>query len=660
MRRPLHIYLGLISLCFALAFPACAPSQSKESVEMSNPDLSLQPLDLEPLPLGAIKPSGWLKKQLQIQVDGLSGHLDEFWPDISDSAWFGGKADSWERAPYWLDGAVPLAFLLDDIELKSRIIEYMDMVIGNQDESGWISPAEETAQYDLWAVFLVLKPLIQYHDATGDERVPEVVSKTLHWVEDHIDRRPLFNWGKFRWFESLLSIYWLYERTQEDWLLDLAVKLQAQGFDWESFFERFPLTGVTEKGKWTYMGHVVNNAMAIKAPALWWRLTGEEGNRQMVYEMIAKQDKHHGQATGIFSGDECFAGRNPSQGTELCAVVEYQYSLEVLLSILGDPTFGDRLEKVTFNALPATFSPDMWSHQYDQQANQVECSILENRLWTTNGPESNIYGLEPNYGCCTSNLSQGWPKFAANLWMKTKDEGLAAVAYAPNRVSTQIKGVPVTVEVVTDYPFREEIQFKVTVAEPLVFPLHLRIPAWAEAASFRIGETPQVNPDAGTFYVLEREWIGTTEVELFLPMQPRASRRYNNALTLERGPLVYALKIGEEWKRVNQDEPQRELPHADWEVYPTTPWNYALDLNEADLGELKFEEIPVGDVPFSSEGAPVFVRVKGIRIEDWKLENGSAGELPQSPVSITGEPHELILIPYGCTNLRIAEFPTIK
>jgi len=652
--------MGVIFVFLTMNFLACGPTKSKESIAMSHSNVSVQPLSMEPLPLGSILPSGWLKNQLHIQAEGLSGHLDKFWPDISDSAWFGGKADSWERAPYWLDGAVPLAFLLNDEDLKDRVSKYMDMVIGNQDESGWISPAEESAQYDLWAIFLVLKPLIQYHEATGDERVPEVVKKTLRWVEGHIDRRPLFNWGQFRWFESLLSIYWLYERTQEDWLLDLAAKLHAQGFDWGDFFKRFPLTGITAKGKWTYMGHVVNNAMAVKSPALWWRLTGEDCDRQMVYEMIAKQDKYHGQAAGIFSGDECFAGKNPSQGTELCAVVEYQYSLEVLLSILGDPQFGDRLEKVTFNALPATFSPDMWSHQYDQQVNQVECSINENRLWTTNGPESNIFGLEPNYGCCTSNLSQGWPKFAAHLWMKSLNEGLAAVAWAPNLVSTQIKGVPVDIEVVTDYPFREEILLKVTVAEPLRFPLHLRIPAWAEGASISIVGTQQASAEAGTFYVLEREWSGATELELVFPMKPRATRRFNNALTLERGPLVYALKIGEEWKQVNQDQPHRELPHADWEVYPTTPWNYALDLNEAVLDTLVFEEFRVGELPFSPEGAPVCVRVRGLRIDTWKLENGSAGDLPQSPVSVTGELETLVLIPYGCTNLRIAEFPTIK
>jgi hypothetical protein len=488
------------------------------------------------------------------------------------------------------------------------------------------------------------------------------VERTLRWVEGHIDARPLFNWGKFRWFESLIAIYWMYERTGEGWLLELAVKLHAQGFNWIDFFRRWPLTQPTAKGKWTYMGHVVNNAMAVKAPALWWRLSGEERDRAMVREMIRLQDKYHGQATGMFTGDECFAGLNPSQGTELCAVMEYLYSLEILLSVTGEPEFADRLEKIAFNALPATFSPDMWSHQYDQQVNQVECSIKEGRLWTTNGPDSNIFGLEPNYGCCTANLSQGWPKFASHLWMRSvADGGLAVAAYAPCVVRTVLDGVKVELEVETLYPFREEITIHVRVEEPVRFPIHLHIPGWAEGAHLFLGQESPVNLAAASYHRLERSWRGGERITLRLPMRARASRRYHNALTVERGPLVYALKLGEEWKRINADQPNRELPHGDWEVYPTTDWNYALDLNEETVeSDIQFDEHAVGEMPFSPDRAPVSGRVRGVRIPEWILENGSAGEIPHSPVRAEGPLLELTLIPYGCTNLRIAEFPTLR
>lgn len=615
---------------------------------------------LEPLPLGSIRPKGWLLNQLRVQADGLSGHLDEFWPDVKDSAWFGGDAEGWERAPYWLDGVVPLAFLLDDQELKSKVKRYVEVIVSRQDETGWIAPSEDRAGYDIWAVFLLLKPLIQYYDATGDERVLNSVKRCLRCVDEHIGRYPLFNWGKFRWFEALVSIYWLYERDEQNkWLIDLAVKLQAQGFHWEDFFERWPLTKPTPKGMWNYIGHVVNNAMALKAPALWWRLTRDDRDRDMVYDMMEKLDRYHGTVTGVISGDECLAGKNPSQGTELCAIVEYMYSLEVLICTLRDPKFADRLEKIAFNALPAAFSSDMWAHQYDQQVNQVECSIRDDRIWTTNGPDANIYGLEPNYGCCTANFSQGWPKFAAHLWMRTKDEGLAAVLYAPCTVKTNIRGTGVLVEVSTEYPFREDIGIDVRVEKETDFPLYIRIPSWCENAVVQIDGESITSQQAGVFLKLDRKWVDKTKIKLVFKMKPRISRRYRNSVALERGPIVYSLKVVEEWKKVREYDEYKPLPVADWEVYPKTPWNYAIKLSEETVKDLEFKEHPIGKCLFSKESAPISVSVEGARIGCWGLENGSPGEMPESPFLTEENLVTLELVPYGCTHLRITEFPTL-
>ncbi len=592
----------------------------------------LRPPLLTPVPLPAIKPLGWLRTQLRIQADSLTGHLDEFWPDVAESKWFGGQAEGWERAPYWLDGLIPLAWLLEDKQLQDKATGRLEQILAGQRDHGWygpyIPPAEGGLQkYDLWAFILMNKVLVQYHEITGDERALLAVLRCLKRMHQHLTTYPLYNWGRFRWFENLIPIYYAYRCTGEAWLLDLARLHHAQGFDYPALYRQEDVTVPTpRRGLWKWTKHVVNTAMAVKASGLWWQLSGDPVARRFPFDMLALLDRYHGQVTGIFSGDECLAGKNPLQGTELCAVVEFMYSLEQLLTILGEPELADRLERVAFNALPATFSPDMWAHQYDQQVNQVQCTINDQHLWTTNGPDSNIYGLEPNFGCCTANMHQGWPKFAAHLWMRTPDRGVAAVAYAPSAVTLQLGGATVVVTLETEYPFRQELSFTVETSAPVRFPLWLRIPAWAEGAQLDIKEGNRARLHPGTFVKVERQWHGSTRFGLQLPMRPVVQRRYNEAVTIERGPLVYALRLGEDWSQVNQDKPHRQKPHADWEVYPTTPWNYALLIDPAEpQRSLSFTERPIGTPPFSPEGAGMAAKVKGRQLPGWKLQHGWAG-----------------------------------
>jgi len=390
-------------------------------------------------------------------------------------------------------------------------------------------------------------------------------------------------------------------------------------------------------------------------------VSGDDRDKNFIYTMIETLDRHHGQVTGVFSGDECLSGKDPLQGTELCAVADYMYSLEHAVSVIGDPALGDRLERIAYNAWPATVSPDMWSHQYDQQANQAICATNERCMWGTNGPQANLFGLEPNFGCCTANMSQAWPKFVAHLWMKTKDNGIAAVALAPSVARFDSGGVPVEVTLDTEYPFRDTLKFIVRPKGEAEFPLKIRIPKWADGSTVKISGKEADAPTPDTFYTIDRRWHGETEVEVRLPMKPVAVRRYNNAISLERGPLVYALKIGEDWRRINEGMEYRELPHADWEVHPTTDWNYALDINEKDVAAgVHFEEKPVGDCPFSPEGAPVVAKVRGKRIDGWTFKNGWPAETPLSPVRPNTETVDLTFIPYGCTNLRMTELPTLE
>ena len=208
---------------------------TKSETSTEHGTAGLRPRTFEALPLGQVRPAGWLRDQLAIQAKGMAGHLDEFWPDVARSRWIGGDAEGWERGPYWLDGTVPLAFLLDDERLKAKVQHWVEHIMAHQDETGWLGPVLDSRYsypYDAWPRFVVLKALAQYHEATGDDRVLTTMLRFLRKLDQVLDARPLRSWAYYRWADLVLSIHWLHDRTGEVWLLPLAAKLQEQGFDW--------------------------------------------------------------------------------------------------------------------------------------------------------------------------------------------------------------------------------------------------------------------------------------------------------------------------------------------------------------------------------------------------------------------------------------------
>jgi uncharacterized protein len=608
--------------------------------------------------------------QLQIQASGLSGHLDETWVDVGpNSGWLGGTGESWERGPYFLDGLVPLAYLVDDPRLKQKAQKYIDWVLNNQTPSGIIGPRSND---DWWPRIVMLKVLTQYQELTGDPRVIPTMEKYFQYQLSQLSTRPLRDWAKFRWQDELLSVIWLYNRTGSAYLLDLARLLNKQGYDWQAQFSDFKYTQrITreyiklEQGEGlkdlALATHGVNNGQAVKTGPVWSLVSGSESDRSAVLKMISELNQYHGLPNGMFSCDEHLAGLDPSQGSELCTVVEYMFSLEHSLAILGDPSLGDRLELLAFNALPGTITDDMWAHQYNQEPNQVECS-LHHKPWTTDGPESNLYGLEPNFGCCTANYHQGWPKFVASLFMlsgaqaNSDQDGLVAAAYAPCEVHTTVRGTPVHMIEETGYPFESSVRLIVNPSAPLNFPLQLRIPAWAAAATITVNGHPEPSPAPGSFARIERTWKSGDRVEINFHMQPRVARGFNNSISIARGPLVFSYGIGESWVKLRD----RGMT-ADWQVFPTNSWNYALNVDEASLSEsIAVTSGAVGKTPFTASHAPVNLKVKARKLTSWRAEDGVADAVPVSPVS-SDQPEETItLIPYAAAKLRITAFPQCK
>lgn len=631
---------------------------------------SLAPRALQPLTLGAIKPRGWLLDQLRLQADGLTGHLDEFWPSVRDSRWIGGGCEGWERAPYWLDGLIPLAFLLDDDKLKAKAKRWIDHILSRQHEDGWLGAKDDAhegeglAQLDLWPLFVLFKAFLQWRDATDDERVVPALLRCARRVQLLVGTEPLRSWAMLRWADFVVSLHQLYELSGEAWLLELAATCAAQGYDWNAHFADLPMKRKTrheDLGEEVGLPlHGVNNAMGLKTGAVQSRQNLEDApaNRpQFTSNALAVLDEYHGAASGMFNADEHLAGLSPSQGFETCAVVEEMFSLEVAGAITGQAALFDRLEQIAFNALPASCSADMWSHQYHQQTNQVLCSD-EPRDWTDSGSNANVFGQDVNFGCCQANLHQGWPKLAASLWMKTVD-GIALAAYAPCEVSTCIGETEVVLTEETDYPFRGDARISVRLSRPVRFNLRLRVPQWTRDFSLEINGQQHLAQPAQGWLEIAREWRDNDEIVLRLSMPVREERRANGAVSLHRGPLLLALPLAEEWRAIGSPYVEAESRAQEWEIRSQSPWNFALDMNET-RANLEVEESPISAKPFNNSEPHLRVSVRARRAPDWKLENHSASPPVAVKASLEYPIETLKLIPYGCARLRVAEFPCIE
>jgi uncharacterized protein len=660
-------------------------------VSCSKPDVNINykgnPEPLRPnayirLPLGTIKPAGWLKDQLQAEASGLTGNIDDFWPDLSKSAWHDGDGDAWERGPYFLDGLVPLAYLLDDSRLKEKVKSWIEPIIASSRDSGWYGPARNK---DRWPLAVSNKVLMQYYEATGDKRAFDVLIKYFRYLHDTPPDWPHKDWRGVRAMENAVTGYWLYRQTGEQWILETIESIQKNGADWTSYYERFPWDSAAAVDKKIphdgtpegMTAHGVNNAMAIKYPGLWYQQSKDDRFKNAVYTGIAKYDKNHGQAAGKFSADEHLAGNSPVQGTELCTVVEYMFSLEELYEILGDNKLADRLELLTYNALPGATTPDYWAHQYDQQSNQVLSSIAK-RDWSSNFDDSNIYGLMPNFGCCLANMHQGWPKFVESMWMATNDNGLALVAYGPSVVKAKVgKGHEVMITEETDYPFKGSIKLSITAQSASKFPIYLRIPGWADSVTIRY-KNKSVIARGETQFRLNERWKNGDQITIDVPMKMRTEKRYNNSLSLIRGPLYYSLRIDKEYKSIKNNYDNFSYKGSiDWEIDPGSDWNYGLLIDSHNIMRgLKVIENTPGRYPFADKGdmiwsadsakylkwtgdAPVVITARGIKIPEWTMKNNSADVPPLSPVKPEGDPEIITLVPYGCARLRITEFPVM-
>lgn len=635
----------------------------------------LVPSVLVKLPVGSIAPQGWLLETLKRQRAGITGRLPEIsaWLQQEDNAWLstdGRGKWGWEEVPYWLRGYIVLAQLLRDEEMLETAKVWIEAVINGQRKDGNFGPLRvfgDDDSQDLWANMVMLHCLQTYYEYSEDQRVLDLMSKYFRYQSTIPDDKFLtHHWQFYRGGDNLQSIYWLYNHTGEEWLLDLAQQNHANTADWKMNDDLPSL-------------HCVNIAQAFSEPGIYYQQSRAADDLEAVYRNIRLIQNRFGQMPGgMFAADEHARPgySDPRQATETCGIVEQMRSDENLLSITGDIFWADHCEDVAFNTLPAAYTPDYRALRYLTAPNLVRSDAEDHSPGVNNlGP---MFAFNPlSHRCCQHNQAQGWPRFAEHLWMATPDNGICATLYGPCQVTAKVaEGTEVKITEATLYPFAESVELVIELPKPTAFPLYLRIPGWCSESTITVaGEPVAQNVDPGSYVRISRQWRSGDKVVVELPMNVKLRRweRNHNSVSIERGPLAYSLKIGEEQVRrdpietAKQDSQwQEDVDVEQWpavEVLPTTPWNFGLALKDDDKLDAVVHERdwPADDYPFTASAVPISLQVTGRQIPQWQLDlTGLCGALRDSPVYAGTPEQTLTLVPMGAALLRISAFPEVK
>lgn len=645
------------------------PYNTSQSNNYVNSRAPLRQQSFIKLPVGSIHPTGWVGRYLELQRDGLTGHLGEIsaWLDKENNAWLTSGGDhGWEEVPYWLKGYSDLAYILGDKKMLKETKLWIEAILNSQRPDGSFGPVNMHGDKpELWAQMIALSTLQTYYEYSGDERVIKLMTDYFKWQLTIPDDKFLEDyWENSRGGDNLYTVLWLYNRTGDKFLLDLAHKIHRNTADW---------CQPTSLPNW----HNVNIAECFREPATYYMLTGDKAMLHASYNVQHLIRRTFGQVPGgMFGSDENarLGYIDPRQGVETCGMVEQMASDEIMLRFTGDPYWAENCEDVAFNTYPAAVMPDFRSLRYITSPNMVQSDSENHSPGIANsGP---FLSMNPfSSRCCQHNHSQGWPYYSENLVYATPDNGMAFVMYAACTADVKVAdNKKVTVTETTNYPFDEKITITIDKGKA-EFPLYLRIPTWTKNAEVYVnGEKQTVAPVSGKYYCISREWKKGDSVSLRVPMS-LSMRRWQvnkNSVSVDYGPLTLSLKIKERYVKrdsketaIHDSQWQKNADASQWpttEIYADSPWNYALYLNPTNaLGDIEVvkKPWPADNFPFTLESVPLEFKAKGRQVPSWTLDATKlCGVLPDecAPKAVTLD--DITLVPMGAARLRISAFPT--
>ena len=553
------------------------------------------------LPLGQIKPKGWILEQLNRDLTrGFAGNLDELTTHAATDLFQNRIQNNMEHTQWWdsetrgnwLLGYTQMAYLADDPIHKEKVDALLADLKATQDPDGYIGIYTEDSRYnhppgengELWGQGRALLTMLSYYELTGDASYLAAVEHAAQLtIQQYGPHNPYFAvagteddfllGGLLHGLTYVDVMEWLYSLTGNQAYRDFGVWLYDDfcNLPRHSSHDDMKLSHLLEPDL-PLSGHAAHPAEHLRVPIWSYFMTNRAELKAGVDNAFAKLVRYV-VPSGALIGDESIHGLPlPDMGYEYCTMMELMSSLFSAGQKFGRRVYGDWIENIAFNAAQGARYPngeaicylssdnrfhalDSTPDSYSNHAYKFDPTL--DHLWDSAPAQDWQHGgrfkFSPTHEdvavCCNPNAVRLMPHYISRMWLRLKDgSGLAAYTYGPAFLNTEINGVKVTIEQVTTYPFAERVTFKISPEQDVTFSLYLRNPRWS--AHTAVSAVNAQITEADGFYIVTKQWQKGDEVTVSFTAEVTAVLNVNGEYSVRRGPLQYALPIPHEAQKI--------------------------------------------------------------------------------------------------------------